>query len=223
LGLNGRANLYYIQTDDGGATWTTAAGRNIDLPITTVDNDALVYDSVSEKKLVYLKDVNFDADGRPVILVLASSGYESGPQNDPRTWQTARWNGEKWDRRAMTTSDNNYDHGSLYVEADGTWRVIAPTDDGPQKGNPGGEIVIWTSNDQGAAWIRARQVTADSPQNHTFVRRPLYAEAKFYALWADGHGRQPSQSRLYFTDREGTQAWALPQRMDGDVQLIVAD
>lgn len=223
LGLNGRANLYYIQTDDGGQTWTTARGKPIELPITTVENDALVYDSVSEKKLVYLKDVNFDADGRPVILFLTSSGYESGPKNDPRTWQTARWTGSEWQRRPLTTSDNNYDHGSLYIEADGTWRVIAPTEDGPQKGNPGGEVVIWTSTDQGAKWNRVKQVTTDSPWNHTFIRRPLHADAKFYAFWADGHGREPSASRLYFTDRDGTKAWRLPQRIEGDEAVVVAE
>lgn len=220
LGLNGRANLYYIQTDDGGTTWTTAAGDKVELPITTVENSALVYDSVRDKKLVYLKDVDFDAEGRPVILFLTSSGYESGPKNDPRTWHTVHWTGSQWQRRDLTTSDNNYDHGSLYVEAGGTWRVIAPTDNGPQLGNPGGEIVIWTSSDQGATWQRAKQLTTGSEYNHTFIRRPLNADPRFYALWADGHGRQPSAARLYFTDREGARIRQLPEKMEGEEQKV---
>ena len=47
------------------------------------------------------------------------------------------------------TSDNNYDMGSLWVEGDGTWHIIAPTETGPQPYNPGGEIAMWTSRDQG--------------------------------------------------------------------------
>ena len=36
-----------------------------------------------------------------------------------------------------------------------------------------------------------------------------------HALWADGHGRQPSESRLYFCDREG-RVFMLPVEMKGD-------
>ena len=112
----------------------------------------------------------------------------------------------------MTTSGNNYDHGSLYVEADGTWRVIAPTEPGPQPFNPGGEIVMWTSSDEGITWKMVRQLTRNSPFNHTFARRPFDADPDFYALWADGHGREPSLSSLYFTDQKGTQVWRLPEK-----------
>ena len=41
------------------------------------------------------------------------------------------------------------------------------------------------------------------------------AHPDFYALWADGHGREPSVSSLYFSDREGN-VWRLPEHMDGD-------
>ncbi len=29
------------------------------------------------------------------------------------------------------------------------WRIIGPTETGPQPFNPGGEIAMWTSRDQG--------------------------------------------------------------------------
>ncbi len=116
----------------------------------------------------------------------------------------------------VTTSDNNYDHGSLYLEADGTWRIIAPTATGPQPYNPGGEMVMWISHDQGAHWKKLRQLTHDSPFNHTYARRPLNAQPEFYALWADGHARQPSASQLYFTDRDGTHVWRLPAQIEGE-------
>lgn len=216
LGLNGRSNLYYVETSDLGATWRTVQGTRLELPLTSVDNAALAYDSQHDKQLVYLKDLNYDARGRPVILFMTSKGFEPGPENGPREWQTIRWTGREWVRRPMTTSGNNYDHGSLSIESDGTWRVIGPTETGPQPFNPGGEVALWLSRDEGATWQRSKQLTTDSPRNHTYVRRPLHAHTDFYVLWADGHGRQPSESFLYFTNRDGTHVWRLPSRMDAD-------
>ncbi len=215
-GLNARANIYYLETDDHGKTWRTANGTALDTPLTNAANPSLVYDSRADRQLVYLKDLNFDAHGHPVILFLTSKGFAPGPKNGPRQWQTVHWTGHEWVRRPFTTSDNNYDHGSLYIEPDGTWRVIAPTDPGPQPGNPGGEMVMWTSHDQGATWTKLKPLTRASPRNHTYARRPLHAHPDFYALWADGHAREPSTSCLYFTDRDGTHVWRLPAKMDGE-------
>jgi hypothetical protein len=212
VGLNARANIYYLETADLGKTWRTISGDAVTVPLTNAKNAALIYDSVREGKLVYLKDINYDAQGHPVVLFLTTKGYESGPANGPREWKTARWTGRAWEVRDVTTSDSNYDHGSLYIEDGGTWRIIAPTDPGPQPYNPGGEMVLWTSRDQGATWQKKRQITSGSELNHTYARRPLNAHPDFYALWADGHGRQPSRSHIYFTDREGT-AWRLPPQM----------
>ncbi|MDB6123110.1 MAG: hypothetical protein JWQ71_2103 [Pedosphaera sp.] len=216
LGLNGRANIYYLETRDFGKTWTTADGKAVELPLTKTNNTALIYDSRKEGLLVYLKDIAFDANGNPVILFLTSKGYESGPKNDPRTWKTARWTGKSWEIKTFTTSDSNYDHGSLYIEPDGTWRVIAPTEPGPQPYNPGGELVMWTSNDLGNTWKKVRQLTHNSSLNHTYARKPVNAHPDFYALWADGNPRKPSESSLYFTSRNGEQVWRLPAKMTGD-------
>lgn len=216
VGLNARANLYYLETADFGATWRNAAGTAVDLPLTNAANAALVHDSRAAGQLVYLKDVNFDAQGRPVILFLTSKGYEPGPRNGPREWKTARWTGRAWEIRKLTESGNNYDHGSLYLEPDGAWRVIAPTEQGPQPGNPGGEMAMWMSRDEGGSWTKVKQLTRGSERNHGYARRPVDAQPAFYALWADGHGRQPSVSHLYFTDRDGTKVWRLPGTMTGD-------
>jgi hypothetical protein len=216
LGLNARANVYYLETADLGKTWRTAAGQEVVAPLTTTANPALALDSRSEGLLVYLKDLNFDAQGRPVILLLTSKGFEPGPENGPRQWQTHRWSGSRWIRRDFTTSGNNYDHGSLAIEPDGTWRIIAPTEAGPQPYNPGGEMVLWTSRDEGTTWTKVKQLTRGSTRNHTYARRPLHAHPDFYALWADGHGRQPSESFLYFTDQRGDRVWRLPAKMDSE-------
>ncbi len=115
----------------------------------------------------------------------------------------------------MTTSDNNYDMGSLYLEDKGVWRIIAPTEPGPQQYNPGGEVAMWISRDQGRTWSKAKQLTANSLMNHTYVRRPVDAHPDFYAFWADGHGREPSASRLYFCNRAGD-VFMLPPKMEGE-------
>lgn len=214
-GLNWRTNLYYVETTDSGTTWQTVTGRKLSLPLTKVRNDALVRDYEAEGLNVYLKDVRFDEDDRPVLLYIKSQGYESGPKNDPRTWMIARWSGEQWLINEITTSDNNYDFGELWMIAADDWRVIGPTERGPQAYNPGGEVAMWTSRDQGTTWNKTRQLTRNSAMNHTFVRRTLNAHPDFIAIWADGHGRQPSESRIHFADSNGD-AFQLPFAMDAD-------
>ena len=214
-GLNWRTNLYYMETPDFGKTWTTAGGEPLTLPLVKPDNGALVHDFRSEKLNVYMKDIVFDAAGRPVILFLTSGGWQSGPIHAPHTWRTARWTGAKWDIHEVAVSDNNYDMGSLYVERDDLWRIIGPTEPGPQRYNTGGEVAMWTSTDQGATWKKVKQLTRDSQFNHGYCRKPLGAHPDFYALWADGHGRKPSESRLYFTNRDGDHVWQLPEKMTG--------
>lgn len=215
-GLNYRTNLYYLQTADMGRTWTTVRGEAIVPPLTEIKNPALVRDYQAEGLLVYILDMAFDAEGRPVILYITSKGYEAGPKNAPRTWTTARWTGTTWEFRTVTTSLCNYDMGSLYIEPGGVWRIIGPTEPGPQRYNPGGEVVVWTSLDQGRTWKKDRQVTSGSPYNHVYVRKPLNAAPDFYAFWADGHGRELSPSRLYFCDKTGKNVFRLPEKMNGE-------
>jgi hypothetical protein len=214
-GLNWRTNLYYAETADFGKTWRSACGEALSLPLTKSDNAALVCDYQSKGRNVYLKDISYDADDRPIILYLTSGGYQAGPRNNPRTWTIARWGGKRWDIRTITTSDNNYDMGSLYIEPGGALRIIAPTQKGPQPFNPGGEVAMWSSRDSGDTWKLAGQLTAGSRRNHTYVRRPVNAHEDFYALWADGHGRKPSESNLYFCDKSG-RVYRLPRKMQRD-------
>ena len=224
-GLNWRTNLYYMESADLGRTWKAANGQIIEVPLQDPDNAALVTDYESPRLNVYLKDISFDRNDRPIVLFLTSKGYEAGPKNSPRTWRTARWTGDQWEVRPAMNSDNNYDMGSLWIDEDGAWRVIAPTEAGPQPFNPGGEVAIWQSRDQGRTWQKLRALTKNSPHNHTYVRRPVNAHSDFFALWADGHGRQPSASRLYYCDREGN-VFELPRRMTTPTvtpQRIAAD
>lgn len=213
-GLNYRSNIYYLETADAGRTWRNVRGARVNPPLTEIRNPALVLDSLSQDRNVYLKDLDFDAAGRPVILYLTSKGYQPGPASGPFEWHTAQWTGRGWRHRKMGESDHNYDHGALYVEADGAWRVIAPTDPGPRPWGTGGEMVMWLSRDQGARWTRVKSLTARSTRNHSYARKPLNAHPDFYALWADGDPLRASKSVIYFATRAG-EVYALPERMTG--------
>ena len=184
-------------------------------PLKDPANTGRVHDYDSEKLFVYLKDLTYDGEGRPVILYLTSPTYRAGPAERPRTWTTARWTGEAWEIRPVTRSDNNYDTGTISIGDDGMWVVVGPTAPGPQKFNPGGEMVLWRSKDRGASWETVRQMTQDSPRNHTYARAVVNAHPDFHALWADGDARKPSASTLYFCNRDGD-VFALPETMDGE-------
>jgi hypothetical protein len=214
-GLDTRTNLYYLETSDFGRTWTNVKGEVQTVPLKDVANAALVDERESKGELVYLKDVQFDANGQPILVYLTSRGHLSGEQFGPHVWHTAHWTGDGWRIGDITKSDHNYDFGQLYIEAD-RWTLIAPTDPGPQPFTTGGEIVMWTSADEGATWTKQKTLTHDSPRPHTYVRQPQNANPQFYAFWADGDGLKPSESHLYFTDKQGSVVWKLPDEMAGE-------
>nr|MCU0363784.1 BNR repeat-containing protein [Bacteroidales bacterium] len=210
-----RTNLYAVQTNDMGRTWTSVGGKELSLPLAGSINDALVRDYESEKKLVYINDLNFDADGNPVMLAVVSRDYRPGPAGDPREWTIIRWKDGGWHFSKVCESTHNYDMGSLYIGID-EWQIIGPTEPGPQKYGTGGEIAVWKSKDQGVSWNREAMLTSGSARNHSYVRRPLMAHDDFYGFWADGDADEFSESHIYFTNRQGNKVWELPYVMKDD-------
>ncbi len=215
-GLNYRTNLYYVETDDFGKTWRNVNGTELHPPLTDINNDALVAEYASKNLNVYINDLIFDGDGNPVILYVVSKGYEAGPEKGPREWFVAFRESNQWIVSKVTSSDNNYDMGSIYIDSEKVWRILGPTEPGPQLYNTGGEVALWESRDKGHTWNLKKQLTSESLHNHSYVRRPLNVHPDFYALWADGHGRQPSTSRLYFSDSKGN-VYQLPSKMKKDL------
>ena len=219
-GLNHRTNLYYMESNDFGKSWTNAKGEKLTLPLTDIDNPALVREYESKGQLVYMKDLNLDSRGNPVVLYVTSRGWQAGPENGPRRYATARFVGNGWEISSLILADNNYDTGCLHIEEGNKWRLIAPTLVGrdtiqsPQPYNPGGEMMMWTSENMGRVW-QPQTLTNHSQYNHTYARRPVNANPGFYAFWADGDGRKWSASRLYFTDIEGN-VYRLPEKMEGE-------
>lgn len=212
-----RTNLYYAQTIDYGRSWTTADGRSLCLPLETPSNTALVRDYAAEGKFVYTCDLAFDRRGNPALLYITSRAGEPGPKGDLREWTIAHWTGLKWELRVITTSDHNYDMGSLYIDFQ-VWRVTGPTGIGPQRWGTGGEIETWISRDEGITWNKERSLTADSTCNHSYVRRPHNHHPNFAAFWADGDPTCLTRSHLYFANAEGTRVWRLPYEMGDALQ-----
>jgi hypothetical protein len=206
-----RTNLYYLQTTDFGQTWTTADLTPIDPPVTEVLSPALVHNYEEEGKNVYLKDMAYDRDGNPVCLYLTSGGHEPGPQNNPREWRVSHWIENAWRTSTITTSDHNYDMGSLWIDGD-RWTVVAPTGNQPQEHGGGGEIEIWESRDNGQTWTRSLGVTRNSRYNNNYVRKVVGGRDPFLYFWADGNPDRKTKSQLYFGDMKGN-VWRLPYKM----------
>jgi hypothetical protein len=210
-----RTNLYLLQTDDLGETWRNVAGEPVVVPLSKPQNPALVRDYQAEKRLVYIHDLNLDRDGRPVVLYTTAASFQPGPPGDPRWWTVAHWTGKAWEYCELARANHNYTTGALYVE-DRQWRIIGPTETGPQPIGAGGEVAVWTSKDEGKTWTKQRDATRRSPMNHNYVRRPVDAHPDFYAFWADGNPDKFSESRLYFANQAGDRVRRLPYEMSGE-------
>ena len=212
-----RTDLYYVQTEDFGSTWKTVDGVKLELPLLKKDIPARAVNYSSIGKNVYLKDMGFDSAGNPACLYIRSNGHEPGPKSAPYEWCVTRWEGDKWQTSMITKSDHNYDMGSLYI-SDKEWRIVGPTEKGPQQWGVGGELAIWVSEDRGGTWVKEKQLTENSQFSHSYVRRPVNFKAPFCFFWADGDSHKFSKSQLYFGDFDGN-IWKLPYEMNDDKEM----
>lgn len=215
-----RTNIYAVQTSDMGNTWKTIDGKSVNAPLSDPHNEALIKDYEIEHKLVYINDLNFDSDGNPVILAIISRDFAPGPKGDPREWMIIHWKNNKWNFSKVCESGHNYDMGSLYIEQD-CWKIIGPTEPGPQKYGTGGEIAMWISKDEGVTWRKIINLTENSVRNNSYVRRPLNADNEYYSFWADGDADKLSESHLYFSNQNCDTVWQLPYNMKSDFESPV--
>ncbi len=213
-----RTNIYYMQTTDFGQTWTTVSGLPVTVPVTDPHTPLLVEEFFSKGQNVYIKDIGFDEKGNPIALYITGKGHQPGPQNGLKEWYIIYWNGAAWENHRITTSDHNYDTGSIWIEQ-GRWFVIAPTEHGPQPWGGGGELVLWESTDKGKNWQKKKQITQNSPRNHNYVRKVLNGTDPFLYFWADGNPDNFSKSWLYFGDSKGN-VYPFPYEMTEDNYTI---
>ena len=212
-----RTDLYYIESSDLGETWNTADQQPISIPVTEKNSPSRVEDYASLKKNIYLKDMVFDSNGRPICLYIRSNGHKPGPVSQPYEWCITKWNGSKWTTHSITTSDHNYDMGSLLFFKEDLY-LVAPTAIGPQKWGVGGELQVWKSDDLGYHWIKERDLTHKSVMNHSYVRKSENFKAPFIYFWANGDAHQFSKSELFFGNLNG-EIWKLPYSMEKEYEL----
>ena len=212
-----RTDLYYIESSDLGETWNTADQQPISIPVTEKNSPSRVEDYASLKKNIYLKDMVFDSNGRPICLYIRSNGHKPGPVSQPYEWCITKWNGFKWTTHSITTSDHNYDMGSLLFFKEDLY-LIAPTAIGPQKWGVGGELQVWKSDDLGDNWIKEKDLTHKSRMNHSYVRKSENFKAPFIYFWANGDAHQFSKSELFFGNLNG-EIWKLPYSMEKEYEL----
>jgi BNR repeat-containing family member len=211
-----RTNVYFMQSLDTGLHWTTILGDTLSLPVSDTRTAAIVREYARDSLLVYLNDLTVDRFGNPVVLAVISRDFRPGPAGDPRKWVVLHWKDGRWLEHEVCRSTHNYDMGSLYVQGR-RWRIIGPTEAGPQRWGTGGEMAIWESHDEGENWIRKRQLTVSSKRNHSYARRPINAHSDFEAFWADGHADSLSSSHLYFCDRRG-RVFLMPTMMQAEME-----
>lgn len=213
-----RTNVYFLQTHNFGRNFETVEGQRLTLPLTEIASPARVMNYEQYRKNVYLCDAVADGQGNPVCLYVISDGHEPGPKNGVREWRVLFRRDNRWIDRQVADSDHNYDMGSLFIEGK-VWRVVAPTDPGPQAFGAGGEVVVWESKDEGLTWRRAKQLTAHSTRNHNYVRRVVGGVPPFMYLWADGDPNKFSPSHLYIGDGKGG-VYQLPYVMEKEEERV---
>lgn len=212
-----RTDLYYLQSRDHGITWEDIHGSMSEIPLREVDIKERVIDYHSQNKNVYMKDMGFDKLGNPICLYLISGGHEPGPKNAPYQWYLTVWNGNSWSSSLVCESDHNYDMGSLFI-SDSVWKIVGPTETGPQVYGAGGELAIWRSENQGKDWYKERNISRESEFNHGYVRKVIGGKAPFCFFWANGNPEEFSKSELYFGNFEA-EVWKLPYEMEDDFSL----
>lgn len=218
--LDSRTNLYLVYTDDTGKTWKNIEGEVLATPLTDSQCGAMVRDFRSEKKLVYIQDLNFDEEGNPVILIVTSNDFNPGPKGDPREWTVVHRKEGNWIFSKVCDIPHNHNLGSVYTGSS-EWRIIGPSDPGPSKYATGGEMVLWVSSDKGLTWEKSANITSGSTYHHSYAKRPFNPHKEFYAFWADGNPEKKSESRLYFTNEKCDGVWVLPYTMKRDFEKPV--
>ncbi len=190
-----RYNVYYARSDDGGRTWRRSDGRAYTLPIDEAQAEK-IYDCGTHG--VWLKDIQLDLQGRPIVLFVEADVATYRSQ-----WKVARHDGKRWRLGDVAVSDHMYDGGALVVLADDDLRVYAPTTPTQPRRN-GGEIEQWRSTDGGLTWRNALHVTTGSRYSHNHVKGVLNhrdGPGGLRVLWSYGDARYPPETRdvlLYY-------------------------
>lgn len=85
-----RTQIYYMRSDDSGATWEKIDSTAITLPADNTDMD-LVYDANANSKGARVHDARVNGSGNPCCLIVESDGV-----GGDGTVRYVHWNGSAW-------------------------------------------------------------------------------------------------------------------------------
>ncbi len=187
-----RHNVYYACSDDGGDSWHRSDGTPYRLPIDQTQAEE-IYDSGEHG--VWLKDMQIDPYGKPLILLLDAdcATYAS-------RWKVTRRTEGGWKVADVAESDHMYDNGAMVVVGEKDYRLYGATTTS-QPYEDGGLIDEWQSVDGGATWKRLRTLTPDSPLSHNHVKAVVGGTPEFRVFWSYGDSVSPPKTRdvqMYF-------------------------
>ncbi len=153
---NKRFDVYYMYSDDAGATWKKRDGTSITLPANTSNAD-LVFDSGTDQ--AYVWDICLDGSNNPYIVF----AYKVDPNHE---FRYASYNAG-WSTHTITTSSQLYDVSENHFYSGGV--VIDPNNVNTvylSKKRTVLEIEKWTTPDSGVNWSLSENITSGSQYNN---------------------------------------------------------
>ena len=171
-----RRNIYYMYSEDG-EVWKETSGTVMPLPNTleTLETSATVIDSATEEiNQVVVREL---PDGSPCILYLQGDTANSDPIYE---WRYIRLDPSGWtDPVTIATTDNFFDAADLSVGDGGVLSAYLITGgepdsqarvDGtaPAYAARGGDLALFTSDDDGSTWSSASWIKQSDGPNVRF-------------------------------------------------------
>jgi hypothetical protein len=174
-------NIYYIHSDDGMTTFKTRDGIDLGVPPYTLSEADLVFDSGDLSS--HINDLVLDGEGNPYIL------FNVGPWNaievaGPGEWRAARHNGSEWETSHIAPCDHLFDRGCLVRRQGMPLRAYLPV---AEDGHDGGEILEYSSHDNGCTWELTGLVTDGSEYSHNYAVSVRNAHPDFETMWSYGN------------------------------------
>lgn len=133
-----RTNLYYMHSNDGGASWNNANNSPVTIPMLTqasldqVTAREYYHEGQTVKRRIYIKDINFSGTGnnkKPMILYVGAIGTNSYIPNTTVDHYLAKafHDGTKWTQARLSNDvDHNYSSGMLVSDNSDTYDIYFP-------------------------------------------------------------------------------------------------
>jgi hypothetical protein len=178
---NDYPNIYYIYSDDGLTTFKTRDGINLGPPPYTLSEADLVFDSGDFSS--HINDLVLDAESNPCILFNVGPWDADGAPG-PGEWRAAKHNGSEWVTSHIAPCDHLFDRGCLVLRQGMPLRAYLPVAD---DGHDGGEILEYSSHDNGYTWELTDLVTDGSEYSHNYAVNVRNAHPDFETMWSYGN------------------------------------